>query len=116
MLVFLLLCFFLTGVFVCADPAPVLEASHTLEGRLQQLQSSAPEGQALAPEVSGHWQKHLEGTERSEVTATGSRVAEAEEAPQSDSPASLMTPDSTPAPGAAGSPLHNHQDPAEGRR
>uniref|UniRef100_H3D1L2 Homeobox protein cut-like n=1 Tax=Tetraodon nigroviridis TaxID=99883 RepID=H3D1L2_TETNG len=89
------------------DPAPVLEASHTLEGRLQQLQSSAPEGQALAPEVSGHWQKHLEGTERSEVTATGSRVAEAEEAPQSDSPASLMTPDT---------PLHNHQDPAEGRR
>lgn len=45
---------------VFTDPAPVLEASHTLEGRLQQLQSSAPDGEALVREISGHWKKHLE--------------------------------------------------------
>lgn len=47
-----------------ADPAPVLEASHTLEGRLQQLQSSAPDGEALVREISGYWKKHLECLEK----------------------------------------------------
>lgn len=46
------------------DPAPVLEASHTLEGRLQQLQSSAPDSEALVREISGHWKKHLECLEK----------------------------------------------------
>lgn len=49
---------------VFTDPAPVLEASHTLEGRLQQLQSSAPDGEALVREISGHWKKHLECLEK----------------------------------------------------
>lgn len=54
-------------------------------------------------------------TAKSEVSATVSRVAEKEEAPDPNSPASLMTPNSTPAPGAAGSPHHKHQDQAEGQ-
>lgn len=49
---------------VSTDPAPVLEASHTLEGRLQQLQSSAPDGEALVREISGYWKKHLECLEK----------------------------------------------------
>lgn len=49
---------------VLADPAPVLEASHSLEGRLQQLQSSAPDNKALVREISGHWKKHLECLEK----------------------------------------------------
>lgn len=50
--------------FSLTDPAPVLEASHTLEGRLQQLQSSAPDSEALVREISGHWKKHLECLEK----------------------------------------------------
>lgn len=42
------------------DPAPMLEASHSLEERLQQLQSLAPDSEALVREISGHWKKHLE--------------------------------------------------------
>ncbi|XP_073322361.1 homeobox protein cut-like 2 [Pagrus major] len=99
------------------DPAPVLEASHTLEGRLQQLQSSAPDSEALVREISGHWKKHLECLEKTEHSDNGPAVSGAaatEEARESSSPASLMTPNSTPAPGAPGSPQENHQDQAEG--
>uniref|UniRef100_A0A3P8RPF7 Homeobox protein cut-like n=1 Tax=Amphiprion percula TaxID=161767 RepID=A0A3P8RPF7_AMPPE len=46
------------------DPAPMLEASHSLEERLQQLQSSAPDSEALVREISGHWKKHLECLEK----------------------------------------------------
>ena len=49
---------------VLADPAPVLEASHSLEGRLQQLQSLAPDNKALVREITGHWKKHLECLEK----------------------------------------------------
>uniref|UniRef100_A0A3Q3XGI7 Homeobox protein cut-like n=1 Tax=Mola mola TaxID=94237 RepID=A0A3Q3XGI7_MOLML len=93
------------------DPAPVLEASHSLEGRLQQLQSSAPDNKALVREISGHWKKHLECLEKtcSEDSPAVSGAAVTEEAPESSSPASLMTPNSTPAPGAPGSPQQNHQ-------
>ncbi|KAM9359837.1 homeobox protein cut-like 2 [Symphorus nematophorus] len=97
------------------DPAPVLEASHTLEGRLQQLQSSAPDSEALVREISGHWKKHLECLEKTEHSEDGPAVSGAaatEEAPESSSPASLMTPNSTLAPGAPGSP---QQEGAEGR-
>ncbi|XP_022607064.1 homeobox protein cut-like 2 [Seriola dumerili] len=100
------------------DPAPVLEASHTLEGRLQQLQSSAPDSEALVREISGHWKKHLECLEKTEPTEDGPAVSVAAatgEAPKSSSPASLMTPNSTPAPGAPGSPQQNYQDRAEDR-
>ncbi|MGH0123604.1 UNVERIFIED_CONTAM: hypothetical protein FKN15_050206 [Acipenser sinensis] len=41
------------------DPSPVLEAAHSLEERLQQLQSSDPESRALK-EISRHWRRHLE--------------------------------------------------------
>lgn len=51
-------------VSVFIDPAPVLEASHTLEERLQHLQSSAPDSEALLREISGHWKKHLECLEK----------------------------------------------------
>ncbi|KAF1388851.1 hypothetical protein PFLUV_G00067010 [Perca fluviatilis] len=100
------------------DPAPVLEASHTLEERLQHLHSSAPDGEALVREISGHWKKHLECLEKTEPSEDGPAVpgaAVTEEAPESSSPASVMTPNSTPAPGAPGSPQQNHQDPAEDR-
>uniref|UniRef100_A0A3Q3E2Q8 Homeobox protein cut-like n=1 Tax=Labrus bergylta TaxID=56723 RepID=A0A3Q3E2Q8_9LABR len=51
------------------DPAPVLEASHSLEGRLQQIQSSAPDSETLVREISGHWKKHLECLEKKLNTA-----------------------------------------------
>lgn len=49
---------------VLTDPAPVLEASHTLEERLQHLNSLAPDSEALARQISGHWKKHLERLEK----------------------------------------------------
>ncbi|XP_032367578.1 homeobox protein cut-like 2 isoform X1 [Etheostoma spectabile] len=100
------------------DPAPLLEASHTLEERLQHLHSLAPDGEALLREISGHWKKHLECLEKTEPSEDGPAVSGAavtEEAPESSSPASVMTPNSTPAPGAPGSPQQNYQDPAEDR-
>ncbi|XP_070690197.1 homeobox protein cut-like 2 [Pempheris klunzingeri] len=100
------------------DPAPVLEASHTLEGRLQQLQSAAPDSEALVREISGHWKKHLECLEKTEPSEEGPAVSQAaatEEASESSSPAALMTPNSTPAPRVPGSPQQNYQDQAEGR-
>lgn len=53
-------------------------------------------------------------TEDSEDSATVSRVLGTVEDPDSSSPASLMTPNSTPGPGAAGPPQQNHHDQAEG--
>ncbi|XP_031705623.1 homeobox protein cut-like 2 isoform X1 [Anarrhichthys ocellatus] len=100
------------------DPAPVLEASHTLEERLQHLHSSAPDSEALVREISGHWKKHLECLEKTELSEDSPAVSGAavtEEAPESSSPAFLMTPNSTPAPGATGSPQQNYQDRAENR-
>ncbi|CAJ1068315.1 homeobox protein cut-like 2 isoform X3 [Xyrichtys novacula] len=100
------------------DPAPVLEASHTLEGRLQQLQSSAPDSETLVREISGHWKKHLECLQRTEPSEDGPAAPGAvatDEAQNSSSPASLMSPNTTPAPGAPGSPQQNYQDRAEGR-
>ncbi|XP_041644367.1 homeobox protein cut-like 2 [Cheilinus undulatus] len=100
------------------DPAPVLEASHTLEGRLQQLQSSVPDSETLVREISGHWKKHLECLEKTEPSEDGPAVSGAiatDQAQDSASPASLMSPNTTPSPGAPGSPQQNHQNQAEGR-
>ncbi|XP_034548378.1 homeobox protein cut-like 2 isoform X2 [Notolabrus celidotus] len=100
------------------DPAPVLEASHTLEGRLQQLQSSAPDSEALVREISRHWKKHLESLEKTESSDDGPAVSGAvvsDKAHNSSSPASMMSPNTTPVPGAPGSPQQNYQDQAEGR-
>lgn len=57
---------FCRDLFACVstDPAPLLEASHSLEERLQQLQSSAPDSEALVREITGHWKKHLECLEK----------------------------------------------------
>ncbi|KAI9534271.1 hypothetical protein NQZ68_014679 [Dissostichus eleginoides] len=88
-----------------ADPAPVLEASHTLEERLQHLHSEAPDSEALVREISGHWKRHLECLQQTE-SSESSGTLEA----QGSSPASLMTPNSTPGPGASESPQQNHQD------
>uniref|UniRef100_A0A671TGA8 Homeobox protein cut-like n=1 Tax=Sparus aurata TaxID=8175 RepID=A0A671TGA8_SPAAU len=65
------------------DPAPVLEASHTLEGRLQQLQSSAPDSEALVREISGHWKKHLECLEKTVKRPTECVSARREEEEES---------------------------------
>ncbi|XP_067378202.1 homeobox protein cut-like 2 isoform X2 [Channa argus] len=100
------------------DPAPVLEASHTLEERLQQLQSLAPDSEALVREISGHWKKHLECLEKREPTEDCPAVSGAtltEDAPESSFPATLMTPNTTPAARAPGSPQQSHQGRAEDR-
>ncbi|MEQ2268989.1 hypothetical protein XENORESO_020287, partial [Xenotaenia resolanae] len=97
-------------------PAPALEASHSLEERLQQLQSSAPDSEALVREISGHWKKHLECLEKTEPSEDGAAAAPASEASESTSPVSLMTPNSTPAPEAPASPEQNHQDQTEVQR
>ncbi|MED6233145.1 hypothetical protein ATANTOWER_007435, partial [Ataeniobius toweri] len=99
-----------------ADPAPALEASHSLEERLQQLRSSAPDSEALVREISGHWKKHLECLEKTEPSEDGAAAAPASEASESTSPVSLMTPNSTPAPEAPASPQQNHQDQTEVQR
>ncbi|KAM6931110.1 homeobox protein cut-like 2 [Xenentodon cancila] len=93
------------------DPAPVLEASHSLEERLQQLQSLAPDSEALVREISRHWKKHLECLKNTDSLAVAG-AAVTEETTESSSPASAMTPNSTPAPGAPGSPQQNYQDRA----
>ncbi|KAM9744405.1 homeobox protein cut-like 2 isoform 2-T2 [Menidia menidia] len=86
------------------DPAPVLEASHSLGERLQQLQASAPNGEALVREISGVWRRQLEGLDKTEPAEDGpAEAGVAEEASQS--PDSPMTPNS--------SPQENHQDPAQ---
>ncbi|KAM4576759.1 homeobox protein cut-like 2 isoform 2-T2 [Odontesthes bonariensis] len=97
------------------DPAPVLEASHSLEERLQQLQTSAPHSEALVREISGHWKKHLECLEKTEDGLAESGADLTEAASESNSPHSLMTPNSTPAPGAPSSPQQNHQGRAGDR-
>ncbi|KAM4746710.1 homeobox protein cut-like 2 isoform 1-T1 [Anableps anableps] len=98
------------------DPAPLLEASQSLEERLQQLQSSAPDSEAVVREIR-HWKKHLECLEKTEPTEDGSAApAASEEASKSICLTSLMTPNSTPAPEAPASPQQNHQDQTEDQR
>ncbi|XP_065818705.1 homeobox protein cut-like 2 isoform X1 [Labrus bergylta] len=101
------------------DPAPVLEASHSLEGRLQQIQSSAPDSETLVREISGHWKKHLECLEKKEPSEDGPAGSGAtDQAQESGSPASLMSPNTTPAsraPGSPGSPQQNYQNRADGQ-
>ena len=60
-------------VCVCApDPAPVLEATQTLEDRLQQLQSGGPASEALVRVTGGPWKNHLECLDRTgELTGRG---------------------------------------------
>ncbi|XP_055775350.1 homeobox protein cut-like 2 isoform X1 [Salvelinus fontinalis] len=90
------------------DPAPVLEATHTLEERLQQLQSSAPDSEALVREVSRHWRRHLECLNKPDDTEDGPAAASgAGEA--SSRTACVMTPNSKQAFRATGSPQQNHQ-------
>ncbi|KAI1900709.1 hypothetical protein AGOR_G00052690 [Albula goreensis] len=50
------------------DPAPVLEATHTLETRLQQLQSSDPDSRPVVVEISKHWRRHLESLAKPDKT------------------------------------------------
>nr|XP_057927226.1 homeobox protein cut-like 2 isoform X1 [Doryrhamphus excisus] len=98
------------------DPAPVLEATHTLEERLQQLQGSTPDSEALVREISVHWKNHLECLEKTEPTNNGAaHPAETGDPLGSTSPGSHMTPNSTLAPGAPGSPQEIYQDQAEGQ-
>ncbi|KAF7695203.1 homeobox protein cut-like 2 isoform X2 [Silurus meridionalis] len=89
------------------DPAPVLEASYSLEERLTQLQSSSPDSELLVREISGHWRRHLEclnsaeSVEKSPISIQ--RVEVTEELPH------MMTPNSTQSLQDGGLPLHNHQ-------
>ncbi|KAM9858156.1 homeobox protein cut-like 2 [Aulostomus maculatus] len=96
------------------DPAPVLEASHTLEERLQQLQSSSADNQTLAQEISSHWRKHLQCLEKTEESPAVLGAAGTEHPSESNSPVSQMTPNSTPAPGPPpGSQQRRYQDQTE---
>ncbi|XP_061762991.1 homeobox protein cut-like 2 isoform X3 [Nerophis ophidion] len=98
------------------DPAPVLEASHTLEKRLQQLQNSTPDSESLVREISVHWREHLECLETTGPTNNGpARPTETGDPSRSRSPASHMTPNSMPAAGAPGSPQEIYQDQTEGQ-
>ncbi|XP_057687025.1 homeobox protein cut-like 2 isoform X1 [Corythoichthys intestinalis] len=98
------------------DPAPVLEASHTLEERLQELQTKVPDSEALAREISGHGKKRLECIEKTGPTNNGfADTAKAGDPCESSSPAPDMTPNSTPTPGAPGSPQEIYQDQTEGQ-
>ncbi|KAL7828506.1 hypothetical protein SRHO_G00321400 [Serrasalmus rhombeus] len=88
------------------DPAPVLEASHSLEEHLVELQSSSPDSETLVKEISGHWRRHLEclnAESKEEGTVTVERVEASEQPPH------MMTPNSTPSLQDGGSPPHNHQ-------
>ncbi|KAM8864940.1 homeobox protein cut-like 2 [Synchiropus picturatus] len=96
------------------DPAPLLEASHTLEERLHELENTTPDSQSLVREISGHWRKHLECLERT-GPSEDSGAAVAGDTLESSNPDRQMTPNSTPAPGAPGSPQQNHQDHTGGR-
>ncbi|XP_028851166.1 homeobox protein cut-like 2 isoform X2 [Denticeps clupeoides] len=93
------------------DPAPVLEASHTLEERLQQLQSLSPGSESLVQEISGHWRRHLECLESSERTEDSSGTAADRES--STHLACMMTPNSTQTLQNAGSPQQNHHADGE---
>ncbi|XP_066500302.1 homeobox protein cut-like 2 isoform X2 [Hoplias malabaricus] len=89
------------------DPAPVLEASHSLEERLAKLQSSSPDSKTVVKEISGHWRRHLECLNKAEngedIPVTVQRVEATERPPH------MMTPNSTPGLQDGGSPPHNHQ-------
>ncbi|XP_077571706.1 homeobox protein cut-like 2 isoform X2 [Stigmatopora nigra] len=88
------------------DPAPVLEASRTLEERLQELQTEVPN--------SGHRKKHLERIEKTGPTDNGfTDTTEPGDPRERSSPAPNMTPNSTPTPGAPGSPQEIYQDQTE---
>lgn len=123
---------FVSLSFFATDPAPVLEASHSLEERLQKLQSSAPGSEALVREISGHWKKHLEKGQPTIILIsltlsegsywvirvivcppTGSTE---DVSTDSTPPASRMTPNSTPAPEAPASPQQNHRNQTEDKR
>ncbi|XP_030623639.1 homeobox protein cut-like 2 [Chanos chanos] len=93
------------------DPAPVLEATHTLEERLQELQSSVPDSEALVREIHGHWKRHLECLDNTENTERGAVAAETGEA--SFRLSCMMTPNSTQRMQDDNSPLHNHQEQAK---
>ncbi|KAL0979533.1 hypothetical protein UPYG_G00186270 [Umbra pygmaea] len=56
------------------DPAPMLEATHTLDERLQQLQGSGPDSDILVREISGLWRTHLECLAKPDDTESGPTV------------------------------------------
>ncbi|CDQ71218.1 unnamed protein product [Oncorhynchus mykiss] len=91
------------------DPVPVLEATHTLEERLQQLQSSAPNSEALVREISGHWKRHLECLDKPGDTEEDPAAAESGPGEASSWTAGVMTPNSKQALRVTGSPQQNHQ-------
>ncbi|XP_030215203.1 homeobox protein cut-like 2 isoform X2 [Gadus morhua] len=99
------------------DPAPVLEATQTLEDRLQQLQSGGPASEALVRVTGGPWKNHLECLDRTaepvEEGAAGWRPAPSREPPDSSQKACLMTPNCTQPPGGPGSPHHTRQEPSD---
>ncbi|CAB1321794.1 unnamed protein product, partial [Coregonus sp. 'balchen'] len=88
------------------DPVPVLEATHTLEERLQQLQSSAPDSEALmiTALICTPLRSLSTGDTEEDPSAAESRAGEA-----SSWTACVMTPNSKQALRATGSPQQNHQ-------
>ncbi|XP_027023267.1 homeobox protein cut-like 2 isoform X2 [Tachysurus fulvidraco] len=89
------------------DPAPVLEASCSLEDRLAQLQSSSPDTKVLVKEFSGHWRRNLECLNSADSVKESpesiQRVAGSEQFPH------MMTPNGTQSLQDGGLPLQNHQ-------
>ncbi|KAJ8285781.1 hypothetical protein GJAV_G00030870 [Gymnothorax javanicus] len=93
------------------DPAPLLEATHTLEDRLQQLQCSDPDSRPLVVEISSHWRRHLESLAKTDNT---------EEEPEtvaggaSSREPCMTPPNSTRLLRGTGSPQLNHDSQREG--
>ncbi|KAK3565252.1 hypothetical protein QTP86_001669 [Hemibagrus guttatus] len=89
------------------DPAPLLEASCSLEECLAQLQSSSSDSEFLVKEISGLWRRHLECLNSADSVEKSpesiQRVAGSEQFPH------MMTPNSTQSLQDGGLPLHNHQ-------
>ncbi|XP_035234402.1 homeobox protein cut-like 2 isoform X3 [Anguilla anguilla] len=93
------------------DPAPLLEATHTLEDRLQQLQSSDPDSRPLVIEISRHWRRHLESLGKTDNTEE--KPAAVAGGASSREPCATP-PNSTRTLRGTGSPQLNHDSQREG--
>ncbi|KAJ8263291.1 hypothetical protein COCON_G00157480 [Conger conger] len=94
-----------------ADPAPLLEATHTLEDRLQQLQGSDPDSRPLVVEISRHWRRHLQSLAKTDNTEE--EPAAVAGGASSREPCATP-PNSTRPLRGAGSPQLNHDGQREG--
>ncbi|XP_057213580.1 homeobox protein cut-like 2 isoform X4 [Triplophysa rosa] len=87
------------------DPTPLLEATHSLEERLAELQHSGPDGDALISQISAHLTRPLDRAEHTEDSVTIETGEASTQRPR------RMTPNSTQDDDTA---LKNHHEQQEG--